>query len=93
VRLGARGSLFSTASSGTAWLPAGRAIVADVTGAGDAMLAAFCYAVLAGKDPLDAARYGQAAAMLTLASPYTVRPDLTPRLIESALIPHAEETQ
>jgi pseudouridine kinase len=87
VRLGARGSLFSTASSEAAWLPVGTVTVADVTGAGDAMLAAFCYAVLSGHDPIDAARYGQAAAMLTLASPHTVRPDLTPRLIEAAMIP------
>jgi pseudouridine kinase len=87
VRLGARGSLLSTASSGTAWLQAGAAAVADVTGAGDAMLAAFCYAVLSGQVPIEAARYGQAAAVLTLASPHTVRPDLTPRLIESALTP------
>jgi pseudouridine kinase len=85
VRLGARGSLFSTASSATSWLPAASTTVEDVTGAGDAMLAAFCYAVLDGNDPVDAARYGQAAAVLTLASPHTVRPDLTPRLIESAL--------
>jgi pseudouridine kinase len=49
--------------------------------------------VLNGSDPVVAARYGQAAAMLTLASPHTVRPDLTPRLIDAALIPaHAEET-
>jgi pseudouridine kinase len=85
VRLGAHGSLFSTASSEPAWLSAGSGTVADVTGAGDAMLAAFCYAVLAGRDPIDAARFGQAAAALTLASPHTVRPDLTPRLIEAAL--------
>jgi len=85
VRLGARGSLLSTQSSGTTWLPAAQATVEDVTGAGDAMTAAFCYAVLSGREPLEAARFGQAAAVLTLASPHTVRPDLTPRLIESAL--------
>jgi len=85
VRLGAGGSLLSTAASGTTLLPAGTATVEDVTGAGDAMLAAFCYAVLNGSEPDDAARYGQAATVLTLASPHTVRPDLTPRLIESAL--------
>lgn len=87
VRLGARGSLFSTASSAAAWLPADTATVADVTGAGDAMLAAFCYAVLGGRDPIEAARFGQAAAVLTLASPHTVRPDLTPPLIDAALNP------
>jgi pseudouridine kinase len=77
VRLGASGSLLSTATSGATWLPAAPAIVEDVTGAGDA--------TLSGSDPVDAARYGQAAAVLTLASPHTVRPDLTPRLIEAAL--------
>jgi pseudouridine kinase len=92
VRLGARGSVFSTAWSGAAWLPADPATVADVTGAGDAMLAGFCYAVLGGRDPIEAARYGQAAAGLTLASPHTVRPDLTPRLIETALSEPAEES-
>jgi pseudouridine kinase len=85
VRLGARGSLFSTASSAATWLSAAPTTVEDVTGAGDAMLAAFCYATLNGSAPIEAARYGQAAAVLTLASPHTVRPDLTPRLIETAL--------
>ncbi len=86
VRLGAQGSLFSTASSGSVWLEAAMAAaVEDVTGAGDAMLAAFCYAVLNDWKPIEAARFGQAAAVLTLASPHTVRPDLTPRLIETAL--------
>ncbi len=87
VRLGARGSMFSTASSGIDWLRADPATVADVTGAGDAALAAFCYAVLADSEPIEAARFGQAAAVLTLASPDTVRPDLTPRLIEAAVTP------
>ena len=84
VRLGERGSLLSSAS-GTTLIPAWSATIQDVTGAGDAMLAAFCYALLGGSDPLDAARYGQAAAALTLASPHTVRPDLSPRLIEAEL--------
>jgi pseudouridine kinase len=87
VRLGAHGSLISSPSAGTSWLEGRPTTVEDVTGAGDAMLAAFCYAILDGSDPIDAARYGQAAALLTLASPHTVRPDLTPRLIESALKP------
>jgi pseudouridine kinase len=87
VRLGARGSMFSTASSGIDWLQAEAATVADVTGAGDAGLAAFCYAVLTDREPIEAARFGQAAAVLTLASPDTVRPDLTPRLIQAAVTP------
>jgi pseudouridine kinase len=85
IRLGERGSLLSTAASGITHIPAVAASVEDVTGAGDSMLAAFCHALLAGREPADAARYGHAAAALTIASPHTVRPDLTPRLIEAAL--------
>ena len=57
--------------------------VVDVTGAGDAMLAAFCHALLDGAEPAAAAAYGHAAAALTIASPHTVRPDLTDRLVRS----------
>jgi pseudouridine kinase len=85
IRLGERGSLLSSASGGTSLIPAPPTTVEDVTGAGDAMLAAFCHVLLGGSDPLDAARYGHAAAALTIASPHTVRPDLTPRLIDAVL--------
>ncbi|TAM85081.1 MAG: winged helix-turn-helix transcriptional regulator [Jatrophihabitans sp.] len=87
VRLGRRGSLFSTASAKAVELAAVPTEVHDVTGAGDSMLAAFCYALLEGREPVEAARYGHAAAALTIASSHTVRPDLTPRLIQSALAP------
>jgi pseudouridine kinase len=72
--------------------------VVDVTGAGDAMTAAFVHALLRGDSPLDAARFGQMAAALTVASPETVRPDLTPRLVDAELRslarqrPHEEQT-
>jgi pseudouridine kinase len=85
IRLGERGSLLSSAAAGTSLIPASPTIVEDVTGAGDAMLAAFCHDLLRGSDPHDAARYGHAAAALTIASPHTVRPDLTPWLIDAAL--------
>ncbi len=85
VRLGERGSLLSTANHGHTFLTAPPADVRDVTGAGDAMLAAFVHALLTGSNPVDAARYGHAAAALTVASTATVRPDLTSRLIEDAL--------
>jgi len=84
VRLGERGSLLSGPGVVEA-LPAPAAAVRDVTGAGDAMLAAFCHAVLGGAAPTDAAAYGHAAAALTVASPHTVRPDLTDRLVASLL--------
>ena len=85
VRLGEHGSLLSTAGDGHTILTAPPADVRDVTGAGDAMLAAFVHALLTGSDPVAAARYGHAAAALTVASTATVRPDLTSRLIEDAL--------
>ena len=85
VRLGQRGSLLSSADDGHTFIPALPATVHDVTGAGDAMLGAFAHALLTGHDPADAARYGHAAAALTIASEHTVRPDLTPRLIEDQL--------
>jgi pseudouridine kinase len=84
VRLGAEGSLVSSPERVTR-LAAVATEVADVTGAGDAMLAGFCHALLGGADTYDAAAYGHAAAALTVASPHTVRPDLTDRLVRSLL--------
>lgn len=90
VRLGAGGSLLSTRAPGRDTpelhrLAADPAEVQDVTGAGDAMLAAFACALMAGHSPADAARHGHAAAALTLESTHTVRPDLTERLLEDRL--------
>jgi pseudouridine kinase len=86
TRLGDRGSLLSGPGPGRPEaLPAPPAAVRDVTGAGDAMLAAFCHAILSGASPAEAAAYGHAAAALTVASPHTVRPDLTDQLVESLL--------
>lgn len=76
VRRGMRGSLLSVADQ--FWeLPALAADVKDVTGAGDAMLAAFLAALLAGETLPDAAREAHAAAALTVESGQTVVPDLT----------------
>ncbi len=84
VRLGERGSMLSTTDH-TIDIPAVATTVEDVTGAGDSMLGAFCHVLLQGGTAEDAARFGSAAAALTIASPYTVRPDLTPRLVRAAL--------
>jgi len=84
VRLGLDGSVLSGPDSRVR-LPSIAADVVDVTGAGDAMLAAFCHALLGGATPAAAAAYGHAAAALTVASDHTVRPDLTERLIGSLL--------
>lgn len=84
VRRGERGSLLSS-PDGVAELPALPAAVTDVTGAGDAMLAAFLAARLSGAGPEEAARHGHAAAALTIESPHTVSPTLTPAAVRSRL--------
>ena len=80
VRAGVEGSRLIS-RDGSTRLPSSPADVVDVTGAGDAMLAAFCHGVLSGDDPVTAARLGHAAAALTVAVPDTVRPDLTEDLL------------
>jgi pseudouridine kinase len=79
VRRGPAGSLLSTADGETI-LEAPEVTAIDVTGAGDAMLAAFCHRLLAGSSLAEAAAYGHEAAALTVASPHTVRPDLGERM-------------
>ena len=79
VRRGPAGSLLST-PEGEVDLPAPAVTPVDVTGAGDAMLAAFCHRVLAGDALAEAAAYGHRAAALTVASPHTVVPDLHERM-------------
>jgi pseudouridine kinase len=89
VRRGVRGSLLSslgdTGRATVVTLPAPPVKPVDVTGAGDSMTAAFVHALMRGDAPADAARFGQMAAALTVASPETVRPDLTARLIDAEL--------
>lgn len=82
VRLGQRGSLLSSGQDHF-FIPAVPTEVRDVTGAGDAMLAAFCHALLEGESLESAAAYGHAAAALTIASTHSVRPDLTAQLVRS----------
>ncbi len=79
VRRGAAGSRLSTAD-GVVELKAPAATPVDVTGAGDAMLAAFCHRLMAGASLADAAAYGHEAAALTVTSPHTVVPDLRDRM-------------
>ncbi|WP_216652017.1 carbohydrate kinase family protein [Nocardioides sp. zg-1308] len=76
LRDGAAGSWMCTRGGEPVHLPAAPASVVDVTGAGDAMLAAWVAAWLRGDDPVAAARVGHLAAAATVESPHTVRPDL-----------------
>ncbi|WP_019587339.1 carbohydrate kinase [Deinococcus apachensis] len=84
VRRGEWGSLLST-PDGVTDLPTLPAQVADVTGAGDAMLAAYLAALLAGHSPAEAARHGHAAAALTVESSHAVSPILTPATVKARL--------
>jgi len=59
--------------------------VVDVTGAGDAAVAGTLYGLLRGHDLAAAARFGQAAAALTLACEQSVNPRLSARAIRARL--------
>ncbi|WP_392544548.1 PfkB family carbohydrate kinase [Oryzobacter telluris] len=103
VRRGTRGSLLSIAPRPTQDDPAParrvvlvaapEATVEDVTGAGDSMTAGYVHALLSGEDVVEAARFGQALAALTVASPETVRPDLTAALVAAHLTPDSPSTE
>ncbi|WP_246087887.1 carbohydrate kinase family protein [Nocardioides albertanoniae] len=80
VRLGARGSVISYLDVYEE-MPAVSADVLDVTGAGDAMLAAFTHEILRDVDLVEAARFGHAAAALTCGTHDTVRMDLSESLV------------
>jgi pseudouridine kinase len=69
-------------------VPALPAEVVDVTGAGDAAVAGTLYGLLRGHDLATAARYGQAAAALTLACEQSVSPALNERVILRCLRSH-----
>ncbi len=93
VRRGTRGSLLSIAAGPTVLVGAPETNVEDVTGAGDAMTAGYVHALLGGLDPVEAARFGQVVAALTVASADTVRPDLTAALVAAHLSPDQPPTQ
>lgn len=84
VREGADGSTLFVDGRVTR-VPAITAQVRDVTGAGDAMCAAYVRALSIGLDDAAAATHGAAAAYLTITSDCTVRPDLSAELVEHVL--------
>lgn len=84
VRLGRDGSLLDTPAG--RWRLTGPYVEpVDVTGAGDAMLGAFCHALVRGDALAEAAAYGQAAAAAAVTSRSTVRSDLSDELIRSLM--------
>jgi pseudouridine kinase len=77
--------LAAAGPAGVVRVPAQAGPVVDVTGAGDALIAATLHRLLAGDALADAARWGAASAALTVASVASVRPDLSPDLLAGAL--------
>ncbi len=84
IGLGRRG-MFASDGDSQRIVPALPAQVVDVTGAGDAAVAGTLYGLLHGHDLAAAARYGQAAAALTLACDQSVNPKLSARAIHARL--------
>ncbi|MGH6958958.1 MAG: carbohydrate kinase family protein, partial [Dongiaceae bacterium] len=84
IGLGRRG-MFVSNGENRRIVPALPARVVDATGAGDAAVAGTLYGLLRGHDLAAAARYGQAAAALTLACDQSVSPKLTARAIRARL--------
>lgn len=76
LTLGAHGALLA-GPDGDQLIPAGRASVVDVTGAGDALVAMTLARLVAGDREPDAVRRGVERASQTLASPLSVLPGVT----------------
>jgi pseudouridine kinase len=85
LREGADGSTLHTGDGGSIRLRLPPAEVVDVTGAGDAMLAAYVHRLRAGDPVAQAGWFATAAAWLTVGSPTTVRRDLTEDLVHATL--------
>lgn len=83
VTHGGRGYAVATAS-GVEELPAVPAQQVDITGAGDSMIAGTLFAMLSGSAIGAASRIGALVAALTIESTSSVRPDLSPALLEAA---------
>lgn len=80
VTMGARGATIATAA-GTSLSSAIPAQPVDITGAGDAMIAGTLFGLLSGSPLEVAAGTGALVAALTVESPSSVRPDLSPALL------------
>lgn len=84
VGLGDHGA-YASSNDARKFIESNCAHIIDVTGAGDAALAAALWALGTGRDIIDSAKIGQAAASLTIATWETVSPEIrTKRLLELA---------
>lgn len=86
VGLGPRGVLASSAEpANTTRVAAAAAPLVDVTGGGDAALAGTAFGLLQGQGLGEAARWGQAAAAMTVSATETVSPALSAAALQAAL--------
>lgn len=85
LREGADGSTLHLGDGETTRLQLPPAEVTDVTGAGDAMLAAYVHRLRAGDSVVQAGWFGTAAAWLTVQTSSAVRHDLTEDLVHATL--------
>jgi ribokinase len=69
LKLGARGAFLATADGLRQHIPGHTVRAVDTTAAGDALNGAFAAALAAGADPVEAARFGVAAAALSVTRP------------------------
>jgi ribokinase len=85
ITLGEKGALLH-GEAGTAMVPACRVErVVDTTGAGDAFNGGFAVALAEGRSPLDAVRFANATAALSVQKPGTA-PSMPPRAEIDALL-------
>ncbi|RNL78460.1 carbohydrate kinase family protein [Nocardioides marmorisolisilvae] len=85
LRAGAAGSTIHRPDQDAVTIALNPAEVVDVTGAGDAMLAAYVHRMSQGDDVETATWFATAAAWLTVQSPSAVRDDLTEALVTKTL--------
>jgi len=86
VVTGAAQSVAVADAAGRWEVPPVPAAPVDETGAGDALVAGTLAAMLAGQPLAEAVAAGTVVAALTVESEHTVRPDLSPQLVEQAAI-------
>jgi ribokinase len=66
VTLGSKGAVYISADGQIHHAPAPQVIAIDTTGAGDAFVGSFAYALASGKDPIDAMKFGISIASLSV---------------------------
>jgi len=66
VTLGSKGAVYVSADGQIHHAPAPQVTAVDTTGAGDAFVGSFAFAIASGKDPLEAMKFGIKIASLTV---------------------------